>query len=144
MRTVNPGTRVQILLVVAVILGPIVLTACGRTASTDSGDPAAASPAAAPDAQEASSQVSMTTGQGNTMTLTLLPLPDSREYIYCELLPQYGDRGFDIYSTSPLAPCSLEWWENLDLDVLAQEFGAEAVVKNGVLFCSEELNASQD
>ena len=79
----------------------------------------------------AAAQVSMSTGQGKTMTLTLQTLPDSREYQYCELVFDYGDAGNDIYSTSPLAECSLEWWDNLDLGSLAEEFGANAVFKNG-------------
>ena len=80
---------------------------------------------------DAAAQVSMATGHGKKMTLTLQTLPDSRGYQYCELVFNYGDVGFDIYSTSPLAKCSLGWWENLDLEALAQEFGAESVIKNG-------------
>ncbi len=75
--------------------------------------------------------VAMQNGQGETMTLTPQTLTDSRAYKYCELLFNYGELGFDIYSTSPLAECSLDWWDNLDLDALAQEFGAASVVKNG-------------
>ena len=52
----------------------------------------------------------MTTGQGETKTLSLLPLSDSRAYQYCELVFIYGELGSDIYSTSPLDECSLEWW----------------------------------
>jgi hypothetical protein len=73
----------------------------------------------------------MTTGQGKEMSLTLQTLPDSRGYKYCELVFDYGDKGSDIYSTSPLKPCAAEWWDNLDLDALASEFGAESVIKNG-------------
>ncbi len=76
-------------------------------------------------------QVSMKTGQGKTMTLTLQTLPDSRGYRYCELVFNYGELGSDIYSTSPLAEAQLEWWENLDTAALAKEFGAESVYKNG-------------
>lgn len=79
----------------------------------------------------AAAEVSMTTGHGKTMTLTLQTLADSREYIYCELVFIYGDGAADIYSTSPLAECSVEWWNNLDLEALAAEFGARKVVKNG-------------
>lgn len=75
--------------------------------------------------------VKMKTGQGKEMTLTLQTLPDSRDYQYCELVFQYGDVGSDIYSTSPLAPCSLNWWDNLDLDAVAKELGAKAAIKNG-------------
>ena len=103
-------------MVVAVVLGPVL----GLTASV-----------------AAAQEISMTTGRGDTMTLTMKALPDSRGYIYCELLFQY-DSGIDVYSTSPLAPCSLEWWENLDLDALAEEFGAEAVLKNGPQFWASD------
>jgi len=75
--------------------------------------------------------VEMTTGQGQTMTLTLQTLPDSRGYQYCELVFNYGDKGSDIYSTSPLARADLDWWKNLDTEALATEFGAESVYKNG-------------
>lgn len=75
--------------------------------------------------------VTMTTGQGKTMTLTMQTLPDSREYQYCELVFNYGDKGSDIYSTSPLAKADLDWWDNLDTQALAKEFGAESVYKNG-------------
>jgi len=77
------------------------------------------------------SQVTMTTGQGKTMTLTMQTLPKSRGYQYCELLFDYGDKGSDIYSTSPLAPARIDWWDKLDLDTLAKEFGAKSVHKNG-------------
>jgi hypothetical protein len=75
--------------------------------------------------------VTMTTGQGKTYTLTVHELPNSREYRYCELVFIYGDKGSDIYSTSPLAECSLDWWESLDTDALAKEFGATSIYKNG-------------
>ena len=75
--------------------------------------------------------VEMTTGQGETYALTPRQLDDARDYVYCELVFDYGDQGNDIYSTSPLAPCDLEWWDGLDLDALAEEFGADRVVKNG-------------
>lgn len=79
----------------------------------------------------AAEPVAMKTGQGEEMELTLRTLPDSRGYRYCELVFDYGEIGFDIYSTSPLAECSLEWWEGLDLDAVAAERGAERVLKNG-------------
>ena len=75
--------------------------------------------------------VTMTTSNGNTYTLTLHTLPNSREYQYCELVFDYGDKGNDIYSTSPLKECDLDWWANLDTDALAKEFGATSVYKNG-------------
>jgi hypothetical protein len=75
--------------------------------------------------------VTMTTGQGKMMTLTMQTLPNSRGYQYCELVFTYGDKGSDIYSTSPLAKANLEWWDKLDVEALAKEFGAESVYKNG-------------
>jgi len=75
--------------------------------------------------------VTMTTGQGKTMTLTMQTLPNSRGYQYCELVFDYGDKGYDIYSTSPLARARLDWWDKLDLEALAKEFGAQSVHKNG-------------
>ena len=80
---------------------------------------------------EADVPIEMTTGQGNTYTLTPQQLDDARDYIYCELVFDYGDQGNDIYSTSPLAPCDLAWWDGLDLEALAEEFGANQVFKNG-------------
>lgn len=65
------------------------------------------------------------------MTLTMQTLPESRGYLYCELVFNYGDAGSDIYSTSPLAQASLDWWDSLDLAALAREFGAKSVYKNG-------------
>ncbi|QDU52134.1 hypothetical protein [Gimesia panareensis] len=81
--------------------------------------------------EEKSEKVTMTTGQGKTMTLTMQTLPNSRGYQYCELVFNYGDAGYDIYSTSPLAEAQLEWWNSLDLKKLAKDFGAESVFKNG-------------
>lgn len=75
--------------------------------------------------------VTMTNGQGRSMTLTLQTLPDSRGFQYCELVFNYGDKGSDIYSTSPLAKADLEWWSNLDIAALAKEFGADSIYKNG-------------
>jgi hypothetical protein len=82
--------------------------------------------------QAAAPQATMKTGQGKEMTLTLQDLPNSRDYVYCELVFDYGSpHGSDIYSTSPLAPCDLNWWDNLDVEALAKEFGAKSVEKNG-------------
>lgn len=75
--------------------------------------------------------VTMTTGQGKTMTLTMQSLANSRGYQYCELVFNYGEKGSDIYSTSPLAKADLDWWNNLDTTALAKDFGAESVYKNG-------------
>lgn len=79
----------------------------------------------------AAQQATMKTGQGKEMTLTLKNLADSRDYRYCELVIQYGDIGSDIYSTSPLKECSVEWWNNLDLEAVSKELGAQAAIKNG-------------
>ncbi|QDV20516.1 hypothetical protein Pan153_51910 [Gimesia panareensis] len=76
-------------------------------------------------------KVEMTTGEGKVMTLTMQMLPNSREYQYCELVFNYGEKGNDIYSTSPLARANLQWWDGLDLEALAKEFGAKSVYKNG-------------
>jgi len=73
----------------------------------------------------------MTTGQGKKMTLTLQTLKKSRGYLYCELVFNYGEKGSDIYSTSPLAQADLDWWNHLDLKAIAKKFSAQSVYKNG-------------
>ena len=85
----------------------------------------------AADHSKAAPQVNMKTGQGKEMTLTLKTLPESRDYIYCELVILYGDIGSDIYSTSPIKKCDVEWWDNLDLEAVAEELGAQQAIKNG-------------
>lgn len=75
--------------------------------------------------------VTMKNGQGQIIRLSMQTLPRSRGFQYCELVFSYGDKGNDIYSTSPLAPADLKWWDNLDLDALAKEFDAVKVFKNG-------------
>lgn len=82
-------------------------------------------------AQDASESMTVTNAKGDTVTLTLKDLPDSRGYVYCELVFDYGDAGQDIYSTSPIAPCDLDWWDSLDLDAVAAELDANSVTKNG-------------
>ncbi|QDU79073.1 hypothetical protein Pla110_07770 [Polystyrenella longa] len=94
-------------------------------------DPSLAQEQTTKNAASAIPAVTMMTGQGKTMTLTLQTLPESRGYQYCELVFNYSDKGSDIYSTSPLAKADLEWWENLDTTALAKEFGAKSVYKNG-------------
>lgn len=79
----------------------------------------------------ATGQSEMTTGNGKRMVLTLQTLKEARGFQYCELVFDYGETGMDIYSTSPLAPADLEWWEQLDQKALAREFGAKSVFKNG-------------
>ena len=82
-------------------------------------------------AAEETGKVKMTTGQGKTMTLTMQTLEKSRGYLYCELVFNYGEKGSDIYSTSPLAQAKLEWWNSLDMEALAKKFSAKSVYKNG-------------
>jgi hypothetical protein len=81
--------------------------------------------------QQDEAQVEMVNGQGKKVTLTLKTLPDSRGYQYCELVFNYAEKGSDIYSTSPIAQADLDWWDKLDVDKLAKEFGAVSVYKNG-------------
>ena len=89
---------------------------------------------------QAQAQAKMTTGHGKELTLTLKTLEDSRDYQYCELVIDYGSpHGSDIYSTSPIAPCSLEWWDNLDLTAVAEELGAQKAVKNGPQWWSMDV-----
>ena len=57
----------------AVMLGLIVMTACGQPPPEES----EARPTAVADAEAETGEVSMTTGQGKTMTLTMHTLPDS-------------------------------------------------------------------
>lgn len=78
-----------------------------------------------------SDEVVATTSQGKSLKLTLQNLENARGYQYCELVFNYGENGSDIYSTSPLAPANLKWWDKLDLKQLAIEFGAKSVYKNG-------------
>ena len=99
----------------------------GSTSAPDSDKKPADTAAAAAEP----GKVTMTTGQGKTMTLTMQTLPNSRGYLYCELVFNYGDVGDDIYSTSPLAEAKVDWWDKLDLEALAKEFGAKSVYKNG-------------
>ncbi|MEW4486512.1 hypothetical protein AB1L42_00440 [Thalassoglobus sp. JC818] len=80
---------------------------------------------------EQDSQIMMTTGNGQQKSLTMQSLKDSRGYLYCELVFNYGENGNDIYSTSPLAPADLDWWNNLDVQEIAADFGANSVQKNG-------------
>lgn len=85
-----------------------------------------------PDSDESAPMTaSMTTSEGKVMTLTMKSLPDSRDYLYCELVFDYGEKGYDLYSTSHLGEASLEWWNNLDLAKVAEDYGAVAVLKNG-------------
>lgn len=107
-----------------------MVSACDRNANPGKEDKVAETPK--PNSAAATpAAVTMATCQGKEMELTLQTLPNSREYQYCELVFIYGDKGSDIYSTSPLAKASLDWWNNLDLKALAKEFGAISVVKNG-------------
>lgn len=73
----------------------------------------------------------MASASGETYTLSLKTLPNSRDFIYCKLVFDYGDAGQDIYSTSSLAPRDTDWWDNLDLDAAAAVLGANSITKNG-------------
>lgn len=76
--------------------------------------------------------VEVQTSAGTTVHLTRQALDESRDYQYCELVFIYeGDVGADIYSTSPLAPCDLDWWNNLDMQAIADDLGAKMAIKNG-------------
>ena len=112
----------------AMLLTVVALAGCAPTTEVEP------EPAETTEAEGAADEVptaQMKNGLGEEVTLALLTLPDSRGYIYCELVFMYGDIGSDIYSTSPLAQCDLEWWENLDLEAVAAERGAVSVIKNG-------------
>lgn len=127
----------------------LALCGCNAPESTNStvgdrdattGDAADTTPSAAAPGDtgsEASSSakdadsVTMMTCQGEEKTLTMKTLPDSRDYLYCELVFDYGDKGYDLYSTSHLGEASLDWWEKLDVKAVAEQYGAVAVMKNG-------------
>ena len=89
-------------------------------------------------AQDASESMTVTNAKGDTVTLTLKDLPNARGFIYCELVFDYGDAGQDIYSTSPIAPCDLDWWDSLDLNAVAAELDANSVSKNGPEYWSAD------
>ena len=76
-------------------------------------------------------QATMKTARGEELPLTMQTLKNARGYQYCEIVFDYGDKGNDLCSTSPLALADLEWWDSLDTKKLAEEFGANAVYKNG-------------
>lgn len=121
----NPVCRTeQALKVVALTALLIALSGCGQSPTQNVQGKTNPS-------GNGSNPVTMKTGQGRVMKLTLQTLPEARGYQYCELVFDYGDAGLDIYSTSPLAPAQITWWDNLDLKALAKEFGAQSVVKNG-------------
>ena len=109
----------------------VAASACGTPQQPPASPPDSGLTTQAEASPSAAAPTTMTNGQGQTVTLTMQTLPDSRGFEYCELVFDYGDKGSDIYSTSPLAPCSEEWWAGLDLDALATEFGAQSVTKNG-------------
>lgn len=123
-------------MVLAVLIVLLFCAACTTEAPGAGNEttPAATSPAASPTPTAATTTTQtgmMQNGLGENVSLTLQTLDDSRDYRYCELVFNYGDNGSDIYSTSPLAECSVDWWDNLDLEAVAEEFGADNVTKNG-------------
>ena len=128
-RTVSRGIRGFGGAVVG-MLALILAAGCAQPPVEETAAPVESSPPEVGETDVAPS-ATMKNSQGEEMTLTLKTLPDSRGYIYCELVFNFGDAGNDIYTTSHLAPCDVEWWDNLDLEALAQEFGAQAVIKNG-------------
>ena len=126
MKKNNWMTHCLVLAMTVVVLG---LAACAPTAEVEPEPPEVA------DTEEAGEEVptaQMKNGLGEEVTLIMRFLPESRGYIYCELVFNYGeDVGFDIYSTSHIAPCDVDWWNNLDLEAVAAERGAISVIKNG-------------
>ena len=110
----------------------IALAACAPSAEVE---PEAVEMTAAEEPEKQPGEVptaQMMNSLSEEVTLTMRFLPDSRGYIYCELVFNYGeDVGFDIYTTSHIAPCDVDWWDNLDLEAVAAERGAIAVIKNG-------------
>ncbi|MDW7731151.1 MAG: hypothetical protein SCH66_01840 [Methanolobus sp.] len=123
-----------ILIVTLLLAGIIVLSGCVSDEDMPVTDGANETTDGQADTQNETGpweNTTMQTGQGTTLTLFPQTLKDSRDYRYCELVFDYGDNGSDIYSTSPLAECSEEWWDGLDTDALAEEFSADSVVKNG-------------
>jgi hypothetical protein len=88
---------------------------------------------------QADTNVTVTSAKGDTLVLYPQTLENARNFIYCELVFNYGDLGSDIYSTSPVAPCDVNWWDNLDVDALAAEFGAESLTKNGPQYWSMDF-----
>lgn len=75
-------------------------------------------------------------------TLSLAPVPASAEVVtealrdqrYCELLLAYPDGrtlSQEVYNTQGLNDCPEEQWQALDMDQLAEENNAAAVLPNG-------------
>jgi len=116
------GLRLAALLLAVVLVGcaPATKEAPAPAEPTATETPAASVPTA-----------QMKTSFGEEVTMTMRYLPNSRDYIYCEMVFMYGDAGSDIYTTSHLEPCDTDWWDNLDLDAVAKERGAEKAIKNG-------------
>ena len=55
---------------------------------------------------------------------------DTLEVRYCELVLNYDDRA-EIYNSTGLTDCPDDQWDNLDVDSIAQTYGANSVDKNG-------------
>lgn len=73
-----------------------------------------------------------TAGDGTVYYLYPQWLNNSRNYVYCEMLWDYGSpHGTDLYSTSPIAPCNTTWWDNLNLTDVANLLNATSSSKNG-------------
>jgi len=90
--------------------------------------------------EDCSSCYTSTAGDGTEYYLYPQWLNNSRDYIYCEMLWNYGDpHGSDIYSTSPIAPCNTTWWDNLNLTDVAALFNATSSTKNGPQYWSMDV-----
>lgn len=74
--------------------------------------------------------VTLTTGQGNDITLSFQTLTEKRNWTYCELAFAYEDYT-DVYLTEFSTECSSDWFDKLDLEAVAREMGAKGVHKNG-------------
>ena len=82
--------------------------------------------------EECDTCYNVTTGDGTEYYLYPQWLNNSRDFIYCEMVWNYGDPyGSDLYSTSPIQPCNTTWWDNLNLTVVAELFGANSSTPNG-------------
>jgi hypothetical protein len=79
----------------------------------------------------------LTAGDGNEFYLYPQWLNNSRNFIYCEMIWNYDDQhGSDIYSTSPIQPCNVTWWDDLNLTDVADSLDAESATKNGPQYWS--------
>lgn len=113
------------------VLVLILSIGCSQPAPEQSVEEAESSSPPVAESEQKPPSITMRNSLGEEATLTLKTLPDSRGYQYCEMVFVYGDAGSDIYTTSHLAPCDVDWWDSLDLNAVAEERGAEKAIKNG-------------